>query len=300
MRVKQGHPITFPPKTNTTSTTAPSVLIESFSTFADGLDHPEGLAFDREGNLWAGGERGQIYRISRGGAVHTVTELGGFNLGITVSLTGSLFVCNFKLGALIEVDVTGRLLRSVERVGSYSLRNPNFSVTDREGNLYFSDSGEFLRNEGFLFCMRPDGSVETLLSGLGFPNGLALSADERTLFVVLSNTDSVLAVPLLAPSRAGEPRIFAEGLARVPDGAALDNDGHLYVTCYATHCVYRISPDGAVTLFAFDPSGTMLAGPTNAAFGGAEHNIIYFANLSRWHICSVHVETPGQPLAHQL
>jgi gluconolactonase len=282
------------------STIQPSVAIESFSIFAEGLDHPECLAFDRDGNLWAGGERGQIYRISSTGSIDTVTELGGFNLGITMSLRGTVFACNFKLGALLEIDTSGRLLRTVERVGAYALRNPNFSVTDREGNLYFSDSGEFQRDEGFLFCLRPDGSVETLLSGLGFPNGLALSADERTLFVVLSNSDSVLAVPLLAPSRAGEPRVFAKGLERVPDGAALDADGYLYVTCYATHCVYRISPEGVVRLFAFDPTGTMLAGPTNAAFGGADRSTLYFANLNRWHICSVRVETPGQPLAHQL
>ncbi len=278
----------------------PSVGMESFSIFADGLDHPEGLAFDREGSLWAGGELGQIYRIAPDGGVETVAELGGFNLGITVSLSGTLFACNFKLGALLELEPTGRLLRTVDRVGTYALRNPNFSVTDRDGNLYFSDSGVFQRDEGFLFCLRPDGSVETLLSGLGFPNGLALSADERTLFVVLSNSDSVLAVPLLAPARAGEPRVFAERLSRVPDGAALDAEGYLYVTCYSTHCVYRISPGGEVALFAYDPTGIMLASPTNAAFGGAHRDILYFANLSRWHICSVRVTTPGQPLAHQL
>jgi gluconolactonase len=229
-----------------------------------------------------------------------VAELGGFNLGITVSLTGTLFACNFKLGALLEVEKTGRLLRTVDRVGAYTLRNPNFSVSDREGNLYFSDSGEFQRDEGFVFCLRPNGSVETLLSGLGFPNGMALSADERTLFVVLSNSDSVLAVPLSTPASAGKPRIFAQGLGRVPDGAALDSEGYLYVTCYATHCVYRVSPEGKVALFAYDPTGTMLASPTNAAFGGPRRDILYFANLSRWHICSVRVTTPGQPLAHQL
>ena len=289
----------FEPQTNMMSPLQPSVAMESFSIFADGLDHPEGLAFDGEGNLWAGGEQGQIYRISPDGSLETVAELGGFNLGITVSLKGTLFACNFKLGALLELERTGRLLRTVDRVGAYALRNPNFSVSDREGNLYFSDSGVFQRDDGFLFCLRPDGSVETLLSGLGFPNGLALSADERTLFVVLSHSDSVLAVPLLAPARAGEPRIFAEGLGRVPDGASLDAKGHLYVTCYATHCVYRISPEGKVALFAYDPTGTMLAGPTNAAFGGAHRDILYFANLSRWHICLVRVTTPGQPLAHQ-
>ena len=276
------------------------ITIDSFRVFADGLDHPEGLAVDRDGNVWAGGELGQIYCISHDGKIRQVAQLGGLNLGITLTTRNTVFACNPKRGALIEVDISGKEMRSIEHVGDYSLRSPNFSVLDREGNLYFTDSGTFLKDDGFLFCLRPNGSIETLLSGLGFPNGLSLSADERMLYVVLSNHDSVLAVPLSAPAQAGEPRVFAQGLARVPDGAAFDIAGYLYVTCYASDCVYRISPEGEVTLFAYDPYATTLASPTNAAFGGPDGRTLYFANLSRWHICSVQVDIPGQPLAHQL
>src|SRR5688500_9082229 len=41
----------------------PLIPIDRFEIFSNGLDHPECLAFDRDGNLWAGGEAGQIYRI---------------------------------------------------------------------------------------------------------------------------------------------------------------------------------------------------------------------------------------------
>ena len=85
----------------------------------------------------------------------------------------------------------------------------------------------------------------------------------------------------------------------MPDGAALDADGNLYVTCYASHNVYRVTPDCKVSLFAWDPEGTMLASPTNAAFGGANFDEMYFANLSRWHICRARVGIRGQLLANQ-
>ena len=85
----------------------------------------------------------------------------------------------------------------------------------------------------------------------------------------------------------------------VPDGAALDAEGNLYVTCYASHSVYRVTPDEKVSLFAWDPQGTMLASPTNAAFGGANFDEMYFANLSRWHICRARVGIRGQLLANQ-
>jgi gluconolactonase len=272
--------------------------MDRFEVFAEGLDHPEGLAFDADGDLWAGGELGQIYRISPKGKVRTVTTLGGFNLGLTFSARQELFVCNFKLGALIQLDRSGKMIRGWDRVGHYRLRNPNFSVFDREGNLYFSDSGSWTEPDGFLFVLRPNGKIEQLLSGLSFPNGLSLSADDRTLFVVQTTKDNVLAVPVSA-GKAGKPRVYASGLHNIPDGAVLDAHGNLYVTCYASHHIYRVSPNGKVSLFAFDREGTTLASPTNAAFGGPNFDEIYFANLSRWHICRTRVGIQGQPLANQ-
>lgn len=274
----------------------PEIPIARFEVFAEGLDHPEGLAFDADGDLWAGGELGQIYRISPKGKVRTITTLGGFNLGLTFSVRQELFVCNFKLGALIQIGRSGKVKRSWERVGQYRLRSPNFSVFDREGNLYFTDSGSFTTPDGFLFVLRPNGKIETLLDGLAFPNGLSLSADDRTLFVVQSTKDNVLEVPV----SSGRPRVYASGLHNIPDGAALDADGNLFVTCYASHNVYRISPNGKVKLFAADREGTMLASPTNIAFGGPNLNEMYFANLSRWHICRLRAGVKGQLLASHL
>ena len=85
----------------------------------------------------------------------------------------------------------------------------------------------------------------------------------------------------------------------MPDGAALDGQGNLYVTCYASHNVYRVTPRGKVSLFAVDPEGTMIAGPTNIAFGGVNFDEMYFANLNRWHICRARVGITGQSLANQ-
>ncbi len=277
----------------------PLVPIERFEVFAEGLDHPEGLAFDADGDLWAGGELGQIYRINARGKVQTVATLGGFNLGLTFSARQELFVCNFKLGALLQMDRSGKTIRSWERVGRYRIRTPNFAVFDRAGNLYFSDSGAWKQNDGFLFVLRPKGNIEQLLSGLAFPNGMSLSADDRTLYIVESTKDDVLAVPVDDGRVSGKPHVFASGLHNIPDGAALDAAGNLYVTCYASHHVYKVTPRGKVSVFAWDREGTMLASPTNVAFGGPNFDEMYFPNLSRWHICRVRAGIKGQPLVNQ-
>jgi len=277
----------------------PLIPLNRFGVFAEGLDHPEGLAFDADGTLWAGGELGQIYRIDRRGKVREIARLGGFCLGLTFSRKQDLFVCNFKPGALIHVNRKGRVLHSIERVGSRKLKTPNFSVFDSEGNLYFSDSGDWEKENGCVYRLRPSGRAEYFAGPFAFANGMALSADERHLYVVQSLKDNVMEVPILGDGRAGKPREYASCLSRVPDGAAFDAAGNLYVTCYATPTVYRIAPGGAVALYAYDPRATMLAAPTNAAFGGPNFDELYFANLNRWHICRVKTGVRGQLLANR-
>jgi gluconolactonase len=273
----------------------PSISLDRFEVFAEGLDHPEGLAFDRDGILWAGGEQGQLYRIDRKGRPKEVASLGGFNLGVTVSPNQDLFLCNVKKHSLIQVNRKGTILRSWDRAGSYRFRTPNFAVFDSGGNLYFSDSGEWQKNDGHVLVLRPNGKVELFAGPFAFANGLSLSTDERTLYVVESTADAVTAVPIRPDGSAGKARKFARNLHRVPDGCGFDDKGNLYVTTYASDDIYKVTPAGKVSLFAHDPYGTMLASPTNVAFDGDGY--MYFANLSRWHICRVHAGVKGQQLA---
>lgn len=278
---------------------SPILDIQEFEIFADGLDHAEGLAFDSDHNLWAGGELGQIYRIDQKGAVKEIAQLGGFCLGLTFSRSQELFVCNSKLGALQKVDGRGRLIHSLDRVDERKLLTPNFSVFDSEWDLYFSDSGDWGKANGYVYRLRINGKAEYFAGPFAFPNGLALSADENFLYIAQSLKDDVLRMPILSNGSAGEPEVYAAGLARVPDGLVLDAQGNLYVTCYATHNLYRVTTQRETALLAFDPLGTMLACPTNAAFGPAGSDALYVANLARWHICRARVGLSGQKLANQ-
>ena len=275
------------------------IPLERFRIFAEGLDHPEGLAFDADGVLWAGGELGQIYRIDSRGRVREIAKLGGFNLGLTFSRAQELYVCNFKLPALVRVNRKGRVLDSWERIGSRKLKTPNFSVFDSEGNLYFSDSGEWNKANGWIYRIRKNGRAEVFAGPFAFANGLALSANERFLFVVQSTRDNVEQIEIRADGRAGERKVYAAGLHRVPDGAALDAAGNLLVTCYASDNIYKVTPKGKVSLLACDPQGTMIARPTNIVFGGPSFGQMYVANLGRWHISRAPYAGRGQLLVNQ-
>jgi gluconolactonase len=69
------------------------------------LDHPEGVAVHRDGSVWCGGERGQIYRISAdGSSMAQVASTGGYCLGMAFDKEDNLYVCDLKHQAVIRVD----------------------------------------------------------------------------------------------------------------------------------------------------------------------------------------------------
>jgi gluconolactonase len=244
----------------------PEIPIERFEIFANGLDHPECLAFDPEGNIWAGGEAGQVYRVSPQGAVEKMADLGGFCAGVAWSPHGDLWVCNTPLG-IVRVARDGKWSVFVGEMIC-----PNYGLFDAGGNYYVTDSGNWMKRNGRLLRFGADGRREVLLEGYGYTNGLALAGE--TLFMVESDTDRVFAIDV----RTCGVRVYAEDVGRLPDGLALDGSGDLFASCYASDEIHRIRPTGVKTLYAWDRWAIKLSRPTNLAF---HDGWLYVANLGR-------------------
>jgi gluconolactonase len=276
------------------------IPVNQFETFVDGLDHSEDLVFDKDGVLWAGGELGQVYRVPEKGRFEEVANIGGFCLGMTFSAADELYICNVKLASVIKVEKNGKANLFADSAGNYKLRVPNYSVFDSAGKLYVSDSGTWMKDSGCIVRFNPQGKGEIFLEApQPFPNGLAMSADERFLFIAQSHTDDVLQVEILPDGSAGHREVYVRGMERVPDGLAFDVQGNLYVSCYASDNIYKVTPEKKVTVLSYDPLGTTLARPTNIAFGGKNHDELFVANLGRWHINHVKLGIKGQALANQ-
>jgi gluconolactonase len=101
-------------------------------------------------------------------------------------------------------------------------------------------------------------------------------------------------------SRSAEHKEQCAGdRARIPDGMAFDAAGNLYVACYVSDNVYKVSARGKLQRWAYDPAGTLIARPTNVAFGGQNFDQMFFANLGQWHVCHAPGGVRGQRLANQ-
>lgn len=259
------------------------------------LDHPEGLAFDRDGRLYCGGERGQIFRLSLEDKVlEQVGDTGGFCLGMAFDPAGDLFICDSRQSAILRFRPdTGHCDVFAKEAAGHRLRIPNFPAFDAQGRLYVSDSYEFKEPGPGVYRFTPDGIGELWCAeSFNFANGLAFAPDGSALYVVESFARAVSRIPITASGDAG-PKEHVAVVGVVPDGLAFDVQGRLYIACYEPSAVYRLTAEGMLETLWHDSEAIVLCHPTNCAFKGSN---LYTVNLGKCHITELAIGTGGAPL----
>ncbi len=261
------------------------------------LDHPEGIAVHRDGSIWCGGERGQIYRIEAdGSAMEQVAQAeGGFSHGMAFDADDNLYVCDLKHAAVMKLDTkSGVLERFADGADGRGMSICNYPAFDSEGRLYVSDSHAFKEPGPGIFRFSPDGSGELWYGEpVNFANGLALGPDGRHLYVAETFGNAVFRIPIQEDGSAGTRQEVASLPGALPDGLAFDAEGNLYVGCYEPSQVLRVTPEGTVECLIRDVEAHLLCHPTNLAF---RDNVLFTANLGRWHITAIQTATQGLPL----
>jgi gluconolactonase len=252
----------------------------------DGLDHPEGVAYDPVDDVvWAGGEAGQLYRV-RGDAFEDVARAPGFVLGLAVDGRGRLAVCASSDGSLCAYDGDG-VHRLVPDLGF-----PNWPAFAPDGALYVSDSGTWGADDGRLVRIASDGTAETFSRAVPhFTNGCAVTPDGRWLWVVESYVPIVSRLHL----ETGEHEEVRTLYGTVLDGIAFTADGGALISCYRPDRIYHLDASGRLDVVAQDPQGTLLGAPTNVCFVGPRLDRVVCANLGRWHLTLMDLGLRGAP-----
>lgn len=211
---------------------------------------PEDIAFDVLGNMYCGvhiGEQdfsdGRILKIDDSGNAEVFLNTNGWVSGLHFDNSGNLIALSHKLGLVsISPEKTVTVLTDKDAKDRPFLI-PNGLDIASDGKIYFSNTSyesaydieygrklilEVLPNGG-LYCYDPAArTVETLIDGTYFGNGVVLSKDESQLLMTETGKYRVLRY-WLKGERKGETEVFMDNLPGFPNGISVRDDGSYWL-----------------------------------------------------------------------
>jgi gluconolactonase len=218
----------------------------------------EGPCFDAQGRLYVTDiPHGRVFRIEADRSWTCVLETDGWPNGLALNADGSLWIADYRHGIRRFEPDHGRVETVLGQRNSESFKGVNDLVFDAQGRLYFTDQGQSGLHDptGRVYRYGPDGRLDLLLANGPSPNGLAVSADMRTLYVALTRANQVWRGPLQADgsiSKMGALQTFFGPTG--PDGLAIDRYGRLLVAHPSLGCVFVLNALGEVTHLLRSPS----------------------------------------------
>lgn len=131
---------------------------------------------------------------------------------------------------------------------------------------------------GILHRVSPDGSVETLHTGIGVSNGLGFDADRGRMYFADTPTQRVVVWDYnVETGKRTNERTFLDysSLDGLPDGACVDDDGCYWSASVYGWAVIRVTPDGVVDRRIELP----VQKPSMPAFGGSDLSTLYVTSI---------------------
>ena len=202
----------------------------------------EDVVVDADGWVLTGTADGAVFRVRPDGArIDRVGHTGGRPLGLELLPDGRVLVCDARRGLLALDPGTGAVEELTTLVHGRPMVFCNNAAVHSGGDIWFSDSSrvhgidrwkaDIVENtsSGRLLRRSPDGTVEVVLEGLRFANGVALAADESYVAVAETAGRTVVRRWLTGPKR-GETDHLATDLPGYPDNISRGSDGLVWVT----------------------------------------------------------------------
>ncbi len=215
-----------------------------------GVAFAEGPVFDSKGNFYFTNylRSGTIGQMAPDGTLRVWFTLDrGAPNGLRVDAQGRILVTDQDGGRLLRVSADGKQQETLaDTYEGKPLNGPNDVVVDKQGNIYFTDpKGSSVEKPiGAIYRLGTEGKLARLIGGLAFPNGLALTPDEKSLFYVESYTARLSAFDLSPGGGISNQRAVAQFLPHPLDGIHFDEYGRLWIAHYTARSVEVVSQTG--------------------------------------------------------
>jgi len=282
-------------------TTNPKQRAGHFELIAEGLGFLEGPLAMNDGSVIVTDMVSRcLTRVTADGKVSHVADVPGGANGAAIGPDGAVYIANnggmdfvtgpdgghesigdhgTKGGAIDRVDLaSGKITRLYTEGDGRKLRAPNDLVFDRDGGIWFTDLGAIDSERldwGAIYYAKPDGSFITCAMqgrGLITPNGIGLSADEKTVYTAETLTGRVWALSIAAPGKLAQVNGMVERrpLGQLPvfealDSLAVDSEGWVCAGALVAGGIACFHPDGRTAIVP-----APVGGITNICFGGAD------------------------------
>ena len=217
---------------------------------------------------------------------------------LTLDARERLVICEAGARAVTRIETDGRTTLLADRYQGKRLNSPNDLVVLPDGTIYFTDptyglpngtEGKELPFQG-LFRVTPNGVTDLLADDFAMPNGIALSPDQRQLYVGDTDRRHIRVFDMRAGGRLAGGRVFAEldsDEAGWTDGMKVDCRGNVYCT-------------GPGAVWVFCRRGQLLGRivppepPANLAWGDSDWKTLYITACTS--LYRIRMEVPGIPV----
>lgn len=223
--------------------------------------------------------------------------------GLAVDADGRLLICQHGERRVARLNPDNSQTSLADRFEGKRFNSPNDLALRKSGDIYFTDppygldklNASPLKELAWngVYRVARDGKVSLLVKDLSFPNGIAFSPDEKTLYVAVSDGTKphIMAYDVQSDGSLGNGRVFFDATSlQGPnrkgscDGMKVDAKGNLFAT--GPGGVLIISPKG-------EHLGTLVTNQAtgNCCFGGADGSELFIT--ADMFLCRVKTSTRG-------
>ena len=270
--------------------------------------------------------------LGRNASAEDLMMRGTLPNGLAFDRDGNIIIANFGTDA-IELMTRQGVSRTLYRdLGGVPLGKTNFVLSDSKGRIWFTVTTRQVPWTKSINERTPDGyvglidehGIRIVADGFIGTNEIRLDAREQWLYVVETNARRISRLPVGSGGTLGAPEVYGPAdLGGFPDGMAFDSYGNLWITLILAERLVAITPEGELLTLLDDGNpaayaeyekhyaagtttpelmtkcrGTLAPMMASLTFGGADLTTVYLGSLAGTSLPAFQSPVAGLPLAH--